>query len=236
MVFFSIFVKIEIVRLNIVEIDIARPNECRFMVSIQYLGHSSFKVASDDFSIVLDPYENGSVNGILFPKNISANLVLCSHEHHDHNAREYVKLIPSTKSLQYKEYPLPHDRENGKQRGLVYGRIFSFDNISFAHLGDVGDIYPLSIFAPFKGVDVLFVPINGFYTISAQESKLLAEYIKPKLIIPMHYQVKNPPSGYPDNWQIEIFKSLFPKYLKVSSSSITVHPDLYSYQALIFNT
>lgn len=206
------------------------------MVTIQYLGHSSFKITSEDFSIVLDPYENGSVNGLFFPKNIEANLVLCSHEHHDHNAREHIKLIPSIKNLLYKEYLFPHDHEQGNQRGFVYGRIFSFNNISFAHLGDVGDISPLSQFDPFKGVDVLFVPINGFYTISAKEAKLLTDYIKPKLVIPMHYQVKNPPSGYPDNWQIEIFKSLFPNYLKVSSSAITMNTDLYSYQALIFNT
>lgn len=206
------------------------------MVTIQYLGHSSFKIASDDFSIVLDPYENGSVNGLLFPKNIEANLVLCSHEHHDHNARGYIKLVPSQKILKYEEYLLPHDHEQGKQRGLVYGRIFSFGNISFAHLGDVGDISPLSLFDPFKGVDVLFVPINGFYTISAKEVKLLTDYIKPKLVIPMHYQIKNPPSGYPDNWQIETFKGLFSNYLKVSSSILNMHPELYSYQAVIFNT
>jgi L-ascorbate metabolism protein UlaG (beta-lactamase superfamily) len=204
------------------------------MVKIQHLGHSSFKISNDDFSIVLDPYENGSVNGLLFPKNVEANLVLCSHEHRDHNAREYIKLISSAKSFQYQEYLLPHDHQKGNQRGLVYGRIFSFDNISFAHLGDVGDISPLNLFDPFKGVDVLFVPINGFYTISAKETKILADYIKPKLVIPMHYQIKNPPSGYPDNWQIEIFKSLFPNFLKVSST-ISLNPDIYSYQALIFN-
>jgi len=205
------------------------------MVTIQYLGHSSFKIASDDFSVVLDPFKNGSVNGLIFPKKIEANLVLCSHEHHDHNAREYIKLVPSTKNLIYREYLLPHDHEQGNKRGSVYGRIFSFDNISFAHLGDVGDISPLNLFDPFIGVDVLFLPINGFYTISAKETKLLTDYIKPKLIIPMHYQIKNPPSGYPDNGQIEIFKSLFPNYLKVSYT-ITMNPDLYSYNALIFNT
>ncbi|MFA6661044.1 MAG: MBL fold metallo-hydrolase [Erysipelotrichaceae bacterium] len=206
------------------------------MVKIEYLGHSSFKINNEDYSVVFDPYENGSVNGWLFPKNLSANLVLASHDHRDHNARQYISLIQSNKTLDYKECLLPHDHEKGAKRSLVYGRIFTLGGFSFAHLGDVGDTSPLTLFDSFKGADVLFIPINGYYTISAKEAKTIVDYIKPKLVVPMHYQTKNPPAGYPDNWQIDIFKKLFPNYLKVSSSVVEVTPELFLHNALIFNT
>ena len=71
---------------------------------------------------------------------------------------------------------------------------------------------------------------------SAKEAKTIVDYIKPKLVVPMHYQTKNQPAGYPDNWQIDIFKKLFPNYLKVSSSVVEVTPELFLHNALIFNT
>lgn len=38
-----------------------------------------------------------------------------------------------------------------------------------------------------SGIDVLFVPIGGTYTMNATEAASLANKVKPKLVIPMHY-------------------------------------------------
>ncbi|HNX16619.1 MAG TPA: MBL fold metallo-hydrolase [Bacilli bacterium] len=205
------------------------------MLTIEYLGHSCFKIASSDVSFVIDPYQLGSVPGLIFPKQVYANKVFCSHEHHDHNARDNINLIPSNFKISVKEYLLPHDHENGRKRGMVFGRIFEIDQFSLAHLGDVGDISQLDLFDPFKAVDILFVPINGLYTISAKEAKKLADYLKPRLVIPMHYHIDNPPSGYPDDGEIAQFKNFFPQHCEVNSSGVVLKPNLFSYQALIFN-
>ena len=38
-----------------------------------------------------------------------------------------------------------------------------------------------------SGIDVLFVPIGGTYTMNAKEAAELANQVKPNLVIPMHY-------------------------------------------------
>ena len=60
-------------------------------MTITWLGHSCFRVTCGDSIIVLDPYEPGSVPGC---GDIceTADQVLCSHEHHDHNYRAGVAL------------------------------------------------------------------------------------------------------------------------------------------------
>ncbi len=51
----------------------------------------------------------------------------------------------------------------------------------------VGDTDATPELENLKGIDVLFLPIGGTYTMSAEEAATLANKIKPKLVIPMHY-------------------------------------------------
>jgi len=204
------------------------------MIKITSYGHSCFKIENENLSIVIDPFYDDSVPGLVFPNNVTAHYVFISHQHRDHAAREYINIVKTNKTIKYEEYLLPHDHEKGCKRGMVYGRIFYFDRLSFAHLGDIGDISDPSILKPFMNVDVLFVPINGTFTISSQEAKKLVDICHPRLVIPMHYENKVLGTGYPDDHQIEIFKTLFPNYLEVKNNTVIVDEHLFSYRALIF--
>ncbi len=59
-------------------------------MKLQYLGHSCFKLSSEGYSIVVDPYENGSIPG-LRDLDVTANLCVCSHGHGDHHGDSCVK-------------------------------------------------------------------------------------------------------------------------------------------------
>ena len=65
-------------------------------------GHSCFTLDTAQGCVVLDPYRDGSVPG-LSPLHLTADLVLCSHEHRDHGAREAVELTGRPVSLQVEE-------------------------------------------------------------------------------------------------------------------------------------
>jgi len=39
-------------------------------------------------------------------------------------------------------------------------------------------------------VDVLMVPVGGFYTIDANEAADVVERLRPKVVIPMHYKTE----------------------------------------------
>ena len=59
-------------------------------MNITWLGHSCFAVESGGYRVVLDPYYVESYP----PLHTSANEVLCSHHHRDHDFVEAVELTP----------------------------------------------------------------------------------------------------------------------------------------------
>ena len=81
---------------------------------IKWLGHSCFKISSSNESIVIDPFEDNSVPGL---KNIreEANLVLSTHNHHDHNGISNVKIIGDNHVFSVESYLTFHDEENGEK-------------------------------------------------------------------------------------------------------------------------
>lgn len=186
------------------------------MGKLIYLGHSSFLIKSNNYSLVVDPYQNGSVPNLRFPKIEEVDKVICSHEHSDHNAREMVKIKASPKEVKVTSIRVPHDHENGAKRGLNDINIFDVDGYKVVHLGDTGCVLDEKTLEPIKNCDVLLAPINGFFTIGPNELKTIASIVKPRILIPMHYFMEKYQSGYQDGYMIDSFLKLFPdfEYLK----------------------
>ncbi|MFH1191972.1 MAG: MBL fold metallo-hydrolase [bacterium] len=168
---------------------------------ITYLGHSCFKLEGKETQAVLitDPYDKSV--GLRVPKMV-ADIVTISHNHKDHSnvsnvsaATGDVFVIDSPGEYEVKKvfvYGMPsyHDNAGGKERGenIIY-RI-EMDGISFAHLGDLGHLLNGSALEKLEGVDVLFVPVGGKYTLDAKEASQLISSIEPRIVIPMHYKTE----------------------------------------------
>ena len=180
------------------------------MGKITYLGHASFLISSSQYDIVIDPYADGSVPGLRFPKGLEVDEVFCSHEHSDHNATNQVKLKANPEMVGAVEEVVPHDRERGTQRGMNTIRMFDVDGYKVVHLGDTGCIPHPTYLEKFANCDVLLAPINGFFTINPSELKTICHIINPRIIIPMHYYMKEKRSGYPDDRMFEKFEKEFP--------------------------
>lgn len=200
---------------------------------ITNLGHASFKIESNSGTIIFDPYQNNSVPGLTFPKNQECDFLFISHEHHDHNARELVK-VRDGKTIGYQEHMVPHDKNRGKDRGLTKIFIIYVDGLKIAHLGDMCDIKHPKYQDYLKGMDIIFAPINNYYTMGPDELKTLVDIIKPRLIIPMHYRNALNQSGYEDGGQINRFEAFFPRHMKVNDFTIEVSDYLGKTDAVIF--
>lgn len=188
---------------------------------LKYYGHSCFKLMSGNVSIVFDPYKDNSVPNLTLPV-ISANLVLVSHEHDDHNAREKVITLLSYVDIKYESFDIPHDNQGGKLRGKNKAHIVYLNNLKIVHLGDIGCMPDENAIEKLKDTDVLLAPINGFYTLGADKIKELSDIIKPKLLIPMHYYKDYNNSGYKDDNQFEQFKKLYPNVKIVRTDEIVI--------------
>ena len=157
-------------------------------MKISYFGHSCFTIASEGFTIALDPYD-GSVPGYP-PLALKADMVCCSHGHFDHNYTQAVELSGTERSCPFaiSQIEIPHDKEGGAKRGMNLIRIFQAEGKKIIHFGDTGCMPGPDVIEALKGADVAMVPVGGFFTIDAKEAKELMEAIKPVVVIPMHYK------------------------------------------------
>ena len=171
-------------------------------MDIQYLGHSCFKLRGKKASVVIDPYHKESV-GFELPK-LSADIVLSSHNHEDHNNVEAVGGTSRRKEpfiirepgeyevegvsiFAYRTY---HDKTEGSERGdnLVF-RI-QLDEVNLLHVGDLGHLLDKKLIGQFGNIDVLMVPVGGVYTLNSEEAWKLANDIGAEIILPMHYRTE----------------------------------------------
>ena len=56
------------------------------------------------------------------------------------------------------------------------------------HLGDLGHRLSSSQVNEIGSVDVLFLPIGGFFTIGPDQARDVMESLKPRIVVPMHYR------------------------------------------------
>ena len=80
-----------------------------------------------------------------------------------------------------------HDNEKGAKRGENILYKFESEGISVLHCGDLGEVPDQKFIDDIGDIDILMVPVGGFYTIDADDAKELCLRIEPSIIIPMHY-------------------------------------------------
>lgn len=174
---------------------------------LTYIAHSCFHIKTkDNISIVIDPYKPGAFGGAISykPVGVSADIVLITHEHADHNAVEEIKGKPEVvrkpgewiiKGIPIFGIRTYHDKMQGKERGPNTVYILEADGIRIAHLGDLGHLIGETEKRQLGDIDVLLTPVGGVFTIGPEEAWEIAELISPKIIIPMHY--KTPFTSFP---------------------------------------
>jgi L-ascorbate metabolism protein UlaG (beta-lactamase superfamily) len=173
-------------------------------MKIKWLGHASFLMTSDSgVRVITDPYNRGG--GIAYdPIQETADIVTVSHKHQDHNNVGAVKGKPvvvdtpgtkNVKGVEFRGVSCYHDGAKGAQRGSNIIFCFTVDGVRVCHLGDLGHELDAGKVKEIGAVDVLFIPVGGFYTIDAREATSVCEALKPKVVIPMH--VKTAKCDYP---------------------------------------
>ena len=78
-----------------------------------------------------------------------------------------------------------HDPEEGKLRGDNRIFLIEAEGLRIAHLGDMGEASGADTLT---NIDVLLIPVGGYYTISTDEAVEIIRRIKPRLAIPMHFK------------------------------------------------
>jgi len=186
-------------------------------VKITYYGHACFALESSGYKIVLDPYKDGMVAG-LPDLRLDANAVYGSHGHADHNWFCAVTLQNTAEVAPYNltELETPHDPEGGKLRGMNTVRIFDFDGLKVAHLGDLGDFPEKDVLDVLQNVDCLLIPVGGTYTIDPKMAQKVVEAVNPRVCVPMHYRTDE--AGLPVLAHLDEFTGAYPEVSECDNS------------------
>jgi L-ascorbate metabolism protein UlaG (beta-lactamase superfamily) len=164
-------------------------------MKIKYLAHASFLITADDGTrIITDPYTAGQ--GFKYaPIGETADIVTVSHDHGDHNNvagiagnPEVVRDSGTVKGITFKAVSTAHDTTGGSERGknMVIGMVVS--GVRVVHLGDLGHLLTDNQVVEIGKVHVLLVPVGGHFTIDAAAATEVADQVRARVIIPMHYK------------------------------------------------
>ncbi len=170
-----------------------------YPVEIRWCFHSYVVLRYGGKTLAIDPHDGGSLG--LPTCRLEADYILVTHDHFDHNAVE-VASGPNTRILKaflgetglgpfkvtgIKVY---HDKAKGALRGWVSSYIIEAGGYRIAHLGDVGHLLSRSEYPMLEGLDLLFIPVGGVYTINAAEAWAVIEELKPRIAVPIHYWLR----------------------------------------------
>ena len=165
-------------------------------MKFKWWGHSSFLITTKDGTEILtDPYDDSLPYAEV---DDQPDIVTISHDHFDHNAVDRLHNKPDTivdskkgykdDNITIKGITTYHDKTEGNDRG---------DNIIFqmelgdkkvCHIGDLGHLLSEAKIEKLKDIDILLIPVGGYYTIDADEAFEICEKIDPQVIIPMHFK------------------------------------------------
>ena len=162
---------------------------------ITCIAHAMFRLELESgLHIVTDPV--GEDSG--FPvRPVKADIALVSHQHHDHNA---LQNVPGAQVIDKAGVYCPaadvrvtavksfHDDAQGAKRGGNLLFLIEAEGLRVAHLGDLGHLPTAEQIAAVGPVDVLMIPVGGFFTIDAAQAQQTAELLHARVILPMHYR------------------------------------------------
>jgi len=172
-------------------------------VTVTWLGHPTFILkTSTGLAVLLDPM-NDSVGYPLTPV-AGMDLVTVSHEHADHNnlalatgspqvlrglaGNDWAKIDQTIKGVRVRTVQSYHDDTQGSQRGKNAIFVFEMDGLKIAHLGDLGHALNAEQVKAIGAVDVVMIPVGGFFTLDGKGAAEVITQLNPKIIIPMHYK------------------------------------------------
>ncbi len=200
-------------------------------MQIEWLGHACFLLTgTGGVKVLTDPFDEKV--GYPLPK-VEVDVVTVSHQHFDHNATHLLPGKPAVvegpgrhtaAGIEIRGVATFHDQERGANRGANTVFVIGMDGLNVCHLGDIGHILSPESAAEIGAVDVLCVPVGGFYTIDGKVARETVDQLKPAVILPMHYKF-DPGMGMPIA-PVEDFLQYYPgarrqKALILDKSSLT---------------
>jgi len=183
---------------------------------VRWLGHASFEISMDGITALIDPWIKGNPSAPISLSDVTkCDIVLVTHDHSDHlgdsfeicrrtgatfvsiyelcleASRKGVKDVISmnvggvieVKGLKVIMVPAHHSSSIGSPVGFILkgteGTIY--------HAGDTGIVYDVVLYTKIYPIDIALIPIGSLFTMDPESAAYFTSLIKPRVVIPMHY-------------------------------------------------
>ena len=165
------------------------------MAKLLYQGHGSFRLTTDSGKVIyIDPFAGEGYDK-------SADLILVTHQHHDHNKidlpphNEGCVVYQNSDALKNGVYQTADLADVHVEAVEAYnknhdpkecvGYLVTADNILLYFSGDTSKTKQMEALAE-RGIDYAFFPCDGIFNMGIDEAIECADLIKAKHSVPVH--------------------------------------------------
>lgn len=205
--------------------------------TLRWFGHATFLLTSSQGTrLLMDPMPGDFGYGV---SPMPADVVTMGHEHFDHNnaglaqgnptilrglvGNDWNKIDQRIGDVRIYTVPTYHDAVEGRQRGKNSVFILEVDGLRVVHLSDLGHVLTPEQVRAMGEVDVLLIPVGGFFTIDAAAAAQVVEQLRPRIAVPMHYKTPKTPGNLPIVGAEEFLKDK--RVERPGSTTLTLHKD-----------
>ncbi len=187
------------------------------MVNIRWLGHATFEIRLAGRIVFVDPWLDGNPKAPMKTSDVKkADVVCVTHDHMDHIGSAF-EICKQTGAVFVGTPELGnYAKENGVKevvgfniggtanvkginmimtqafhtatRSVPTGFVIKGEGVGIYHAGDTGLFGDMKFIGELYKPDIALLPIGGYYTMNSREAVEAVKLIKPKVVVPMHYQ------------------------------------------------
>ena len=185
------------------------------MPKISFFGHACFQVEHKGQKLLFDPFLTDNPQAVVSADELQPDYILVSHGHYDHlgDAIEIAKRTGATiittmdiaaecKKHQVKEHAMNIGVKHYFDFGYVRttkalhhagigseacGFIVNLDGYTLYFTGDTSLFGDFELYGTIENIDLLLLPIGGYYTMDIDDAVYAAKLVGAKTVIPFHY-------------------------------------------------
>lgn len=184
------------------------------MAKTTFLGHAAICIEGEKTTYI-DPFlSENPVASISVDQIDVADIVIVTHDHADHLGDAY-EICKKTGAVLVgiHEIAVETEREGIKSEGMNIGGTINIDGVTINmvnaqhsslgshavgvvietegttiyHSGDTGLFGDMRVIGEFFNIDIAFLPIGDRYTMGIRSAVKAVEYLRPKKVVPVHY-------------------------------------------------